>query len=277
MSAKRCDQRAVRREGEVRDRDDERGALLLQSRQISPGGVERVVDARVGELAAADFARVEAEADEADLHAVHVLHHVRRGAADCGARARVDHVRDDPLPARLAHALNEHVVAEVELVVAERRQIETRGVERGDHLLASEHARGDRRREEIAGEDEQRRAAALRRDLPLQRRHAREAPCAVDRRRLVHVVDLEKGNRGTRARRRRRLRDLRGDGADERRDEGGSCQTAANHCDTWARSTFPPLSTTPTRAPRMSVVPSIAAAAPSAPVGSTMIFSRSQR
>src|SRR2546423_909486 len=54
----------------------------------------------------------------------------------------VDDVRDHPLPLRLAHALQQHIVAEIELVVAERGEIESGGVERGHHLLALEHARG---------------------------------------------------------------------------------------------------------------------------------------
>src|SRR5205814_6993023 len=68
------------------------------------------------------------------------------------------------------------------------------------------------------------------------------------------------------------LRDRRPRDEDARRD-----QTLRNHSDTCERSTLPPLRITPTRAPRIDVVPSIAAAAPSAPVGSTTSFIRSHR
>ena len=102
---------------------------------------------------------VEAQAEEADLQRAERLHQVRRRAADRLAGAGVDDVRDDPFEARLPHPLDQHVVAEVELVVAERGQVEAGGVERGDHVLALEHAGGDRRREEVAREHEERRAA----------------------------------------------------------------------------------------------------------------------
>src|SRR5262249_27886515 len=82
---------------------------------------------------------------------------------------------DYPLPPRLVHALDQHVVSEVELVVAERGEIEAGGVERRDHLLAPEHARRDRRREEITGQHQKRRPA-LRGEPPLQARDARQ-PC----------------------------------------------------------------------------------------------------
>ena len=95
---------------------------------------------------------------------------------------------------RLAHPLDQHVVAEVELVVAERGEIEAGGVQRGDHVLAFEHARRDRGRR-----GSRRRAPGTACVRPsrvlLQRRDAGEAAEAVDRQRGVDVVDLEKGDR----------------------------------------------------------------------------------
>ena len=112
------------------------------------------------------------------------------GAADRLAGVRVDDVRDDPFEAGFPHALDQDVVAEVELVVAERREIQPGGVQRGDHLLAFEDARRDRRRQEVAGHHQERRAAGGG-ELLLQRRDARQAAEAVDRDHGVDVVDLQ--------------------------------------------------------------------------------------
>ena len=95
----------------------------------------------------------------------------------------------------------QHVVSEVELVVAERGDVEARRVERRDHLLALEHARGDRGGQKVAREDEERRAA-FRGDALLQRGDAREAAEAVHRRQRIDVVQLEEGERRPRSRRR---------------------------------------------------------------------------
>ena len=101
---------------------------------------------------------------------------------------------------RLRHPLQQHVGAEVELVVAERRDVEPDGVQRGNHLFALEHRGGDRRRQEVAGQHEQRRGAVARQVL-FQGRDAGEASGAVDRHRRVDVVDLQDGQRRLEARR----------------------------------------------------------------------------
>jgi hypothetical protein len=68
----------------------------------------------------------------------------RRGAHRIGdhvaevARVRVDDVRDNPLPLGLRHSLDEEIDADVELVVAQRREVEAGGVEHRDHLIAFE-------------------------------------------------------------------------------------------------------------------------------------------
>ena len=83
------------------------------------------------------FAR-EAEPDETHFERPERPDHVRRGAANRTVRGSVHDVRDHPLPLGFRHALEEQVDAEVELVVAERGEVEPRGVERRDHLLAFE-------------------------------------------------------------------------------------------------------------------------------------------
>jgi hypothetical protein len=134
----------------VRDGDDDRRALALQHREVLAGGGDRVDDPRVFQLVGGDLRGVEAQPEEADLHRAERLDQVRRRAADRLSRVRVDDVRHDPLEAGFPHPLDQDVVAEVELVIAERRQVQAGGVQRGDHLLAFEHARRDRRREEVA-------------------------------------------------------------------------------------------------------------------------------
>ena len=98
----------------------------------------------------------------------------------------------------LRHPLEQDVDAEVELVVAERGDVEPGGVERRDHLLAFEDGRRDRRGQEVAGQKHQRRRGRLR-QLLFERGDAREAAEAVDGHGGVDVVELE-----DRERRRRR-------------------------------------------------------------------------
>ena len=188
------DERAVVSKRKMRDGDDDGGAGLFQHGQVPACRRQRIENPRVLQLVARDFLRVQAQADESHLQRAERLDEIRRRAADRLPRFRVDDIGDDPLKRRLLHALDQHVVAEVELVVAERRQIEAGGVQRGDHMLASEDARGDRGSQEVSGDDEEWRAAGLRQVL-FQRRDARQASLAVDRHCRVDVVDLDKRDR----------------------------------------------------------------------------------
>src|SRR6185295_8920930 len=114
----------------VRDGDDDGRAFALQDRQIPACRGQRVVDPRVFQLVAGDLVGVEAQPEEADLQRAERLDEVRGRAADWLAGVRVDDVRDDPVEACFPHALNQDVVAEVEFVIAERRQIQAGRVQR---------------------------------------------------------------------------------------------------------------------------------------------------
>ena len=135
-------QPAVVVERQMRDGDDDRGALGFQRRNVLRCGREGIDETRMRQPLARDLGRRQHQPDESDLQRAERLHEVRRRAADRPFGPGVDDVRDYPLPVRLAHALQQHIVAEIELVVAERGEIESGGVERGHHLLALEHARG---------------------------------------------------------------------------------------------------------------------------------------
>jgi hypothetical protein len=285
---KTLDEPSVVGEREMRHRDEHLRAFALQDWNVARGRGERIVEACVRQLHAADLARRQTEADEADLQSVEGADDVRCGAADRLAGASIDDVRDHPLPARFLHPRDEEVVAEIELVVAERREVEIGGVERCDHLLAFEHGRCDRRRKKIAGEDEERCAAGILQSL-LDRRDAREAAGAVDRHGRVDVVDLQEGDGSPRAGRsgflllRRRqtvgaelARSPEADARDRDRREQSS-HRAAIQPPTSDRSTLPPLRMIPTRLPATGTRPSSAAAAARAPVGSTTSFSRSHK
>ena len=156
---------------------------------------------------------------------------VRQGAADGLAGIRVDDVGDHPLPPGLAHPLNQDVVAEIELMIAERGQVEAGGVERGDHLLALERGGGDRRREEVAGQHEEGRAPLGGQAL-FHGRDAGEPAEAVDRNGGIDVVDLKQRERRPQPRRGRLVRccaAATAGGDQERRDERESGQRAVSH------------------------------------------------
>ena len=242
------------------------------------GGVEGRQEPESAPSVGADFLAVETQPEEADLQTIDRSNRKGRGVADRLARRLVDHVRDDVLELRFRHPLQEDVLAEVELMIAERRDVEAHRVEAVDHLLAHEDGRGDRRGQEIAAERDQRRVSR-RGDAAFQRGDAREAAPAVDRHRFVDVVDVEQRELRAAGRRTRLLRrGVAGDQEPEGDDPRGEPRhCGASHDAICVRSTFPPLRITPTRAPRIGVVPSSAAAAPSAPVGSTTSLSRSHR
>ena len=114
--------------------------------------------------------------------------------AERPARAPVDDVGREPSKLRLLHPLDEHRRPEVELVIAERREVQARGIQRGDHLRALKERRLDRRRQEIARDDEHRvRILAL--DFSDERRQPRHPapPAAVHRPEDIVVVDLQEG------------------------------------------------------------------------------------
>ena len=184
----------------MRQRDDEIDPLVLQRRQIRSGSFQRVDQPDPCQLVGCDGAGRQAQADETDLQRSKRAHDVGSRAANRFAGRRVDHVRDHPLPSGFGHPLQEHIDAEVELVVAERRHVEARGIERRDHLLALEDGRLDRRRQEIARQHHERCPASGGEAL-LQRRDPRQSSRAVDRRDRVHVIQLQDRQRRSDARR----------------------------------------------------------------------------
>ena len=80
-------------------------------------------------------------------------------------------------------------------MIAERRDVEPGGVQRGDHLLALEDRRRHRRRQEVARHQHQRRRPLARQPL-LERGDAGQAAGAVHRHGRVDVVELQDGERG---------------------------------------------------------------------------------
>src|SRR4029453_13311253 len=111
-------------------------------------------------------------------------------------------------------------------------------------------------------------------DAAFQRVAARAAAPAVDRLRFVDVVDVEQRELGAAGRRTRFLR--RGVPGDEKRQGNDPRREPrhgnASHDAICVRSTLPPLRITPTRAPRIDVVPPSAAPAPTAPGGLPTTF-----
>ena len=94
------------------------------------------------------------EAEEPDPDAAEREEHVPRRAAEHAARASVEYVGREPPELRLVHALDKDRGSEVELVVAERREVQADRVEGRDHLCALEERGLDRGGERVAGEDE---------------------------------------------------------------------------------------------------------------------------
>ena len=174
---------------EVRNRHDGVGLLAMEGRNRTLGRRHRIEELQAAALVAADFLAHEAQTEEPDFQRAECFHQMRRCTAHRTPGGGVEHVRDHVLKSRLAHPGEEHVLAEVEFVIAQRGEIE---VERLDHLPAFEDARRDRRREEVAGDDQERGRAAPG-DVLLQRGHARQSAKTADRRGLVDIVDLKNG------------------------------------------------------------------------------------
>jgi hypothetical protein len=138
-------QRAVLTHLLVRDRDQQLGAARLQVGRHRAGDADHLanlhVRSRVRRLLG--LGRGETEHPHADPGQRE--EYVRLGAAERTTRAAIEDVGRDTRERRLAHALGQHGRAEVELVVAEGGQVQTDGVQSGDHLLAAQQRGGDRR------------------------------------------------------------------------------------------------------------------------------------
>src|SRR6185369_1570587 len=130
--------------------------------------------------------------EESDLHAAKLPHDRTLCATERLARSLVDHVRRDPAKLRLSNALREDVWPEVELVIAVRRIVETDRVPRFDHLRALVSDRLDRRRDRVAGHEQERVWVLLLDRLPERQNPTETAGLAlIDRRKLVDVVNLK--------------------------------------------------------------------------------------
>ena len=161
------------------------------------------------------------ETEEPDAGTTEREDHLARSAAERPTRAPVDDVGREPAELRLVHALDEDRGAEVELVVAERREVQADRVECRDHLRALEERGLDGRREGVARENEDR-VRVLAPDLADERRQPRHpAPSpAIHGLEDVVVVDLQQcqsnevGVGGPLGQRRTRAEDDRDDDAE---------------------------------------------------------------
>src|SRR5919197_2478473 len=111
------------------------------------------------------------EAQKPYLDAVNFAHRIPRHTAERLSRLAIDDVECKPCEARYARPLAQDVWAEVEFVVAEYRIIQPERIPGGDHLCPFEEVRCHRRRDGIAGEQEER-VRRFGHDLLAQRRHA---------------------------------------------------------------------------------------------------------
>src|SRR6185437_5667067 len=108
------------------------------------------------------------------------------------ARSLVDHVRRDPSELRFRNALREDVWPKVKLVIAVRRIVETNRVPRFDHLRALVSDRLDRRRNRVAGHEQERVWVLLLDRFPERQDSPESARLAlIDGRKLVDVVNLQ--------------------------------------------------------------------------------------
>ncbi len=143
VDVRRGGQGPIVRDFLVRDSHDDLRALGSEARDGLLAGRERRMEQDV-QPGAGRARRVDhRQAEEADVEAAESHQALRRGAAEGPARPAIDDVRGQPAELRLLHALDEDGRPEVELVVAERREIQAGGVERGDHLGPLEERRLD--------------------------------------------------------------------------------------------------------------------------------------
>ena len=146
----------------MRDGDDRRRAFLLEDRQVLRRGVIGSTR-RVCFSLSPVISACQAQADEADLQRAERLDagtaRRRRSACRCWCRRRSRPPIERSLRASAGSARRRRSRTRG----CRASRVEAGGVQRGDHLLALEDARRDRRRQEIAGEDEERRASRPRR------------------------------------------------------------------------------------------------------------------
>src|SRR3989442_915575 len=130
--------------------------------------------------------------EETDADAVEGQQEVGRRIAEGAPGGPVHHVGREPHEPRLGDALAQHAGAEVELVVAEGREVEADRVQRGDHLRAAQDPGLAGWRGRAAREDEQG-VRVLPPRLADERGEPRHSPPvpAVHGSEDVDVVDLE--------------------------------------------------------------------------------------
>ncbi len=157
------------------DRDDELRPARPEPRRRLPARDARIAEDDVGARARDPRGLGRREPEEADREAVEGQEEVGPRAAEDAPRGSVHHVGRQPHELRLGHALAQHVGAEVELVVAEGREVEPDRVERRDHLRAAQHPGLDGRRQRVAREDEDG-VRVLPPRLAHERRQARDSP-----------------------------------------------------------------------------------------------------
>ncbi len=174
------------------DRHDELRPARPQPRRRLPARDARIDEDDVGARARDPRGLGRREPEEADREAIEGQEEVGPRAAEDTPGGSVHHVGRQPRELRLGHALAEHVGAEVELVVAEGREVEPDRIERRDHLRAAQHPGLDGRRQRVAREDEDG-VRVLSPRLVHERRQARDAPALPPVHGLedVQVVDLE--------------------------------------------------------------------------------------
>ena len=118
------------------------------------------------------------------------LDRVQIDRADRRLAVAAEHVGAEPGEARLAHALRRDLGAEVELVIAEHRDVGVEQIVQLDHLRALGDAGQHRGRDQIAAERGD--GVRGRRPLPLEQGgQLGEAATTLLRRDLVHVVGVQ--------------------------------------------------------------------------------------
>src|SRR5215831_19524240 len=109
----------------MRDRHDDVGAAALEQRDVLGGGLHRVDEPEASAYFRRDLRGREAQPDEPDSEIADIPHDIWNGIADGFSGSSVEDVRHHPLKLRLRHPAHEHVDAEIELVVTERRKVES--------------------------------------------------------------------------------------------------------------------------------------------------------
>ena len=212
----------------VRHRHDKVGALLAQELGLLPGGGDRRQELQVARARGARRA-VEGGAGEPDAHAVE-----RDDLAVAEARQRLAvggaQVGGVEREFRLAHPLEEDLLAEIELVVAGRENVGADHVGERDDVLAAVEPRHQRGRQRVTGMREDH-VAAVGFCLGALGLHDRgepreaAAPLAVRHRLVAHdvdVVDQDEGHLG-------RLRGRRVGGEQRGKDQDGGEAAEEGH------------------------------------------------